>query len=295
MSASRPKFSVIIPAYNAHATLPGVLRALEPHVAGGDCEVVLVDSSGAANGVRVAQEWPWAQLVCPDQRTLPGRARNLGAAVARGELLVFLDADTIPAPGWLAELERALTPGVELVSGAILDGSPDSPWGTVSYMLEFLEWIPERRTSPGHAASCNMLLRRAVFEREGGFPEDLWPGEDTVFSVPFAVAGTLAFARGAQVTHLNRTARREVLAHQRRLGASWVEVCSRVTVPGGRLAVPHLALLAVLGRCYSLARQLREYPGAPQRRPMRHGLLLLLGLLAWGTGVMRPARGVLAK
>jgi len=203
--------------------------------------------------------------------------------------MVFLDADTIPAEGWLAELHHALTPGVELVAGAILDGTPDSPWGTVGYMLEFLEWMPERPTSPGHAASCNMLLQRAVFERVGGFPEDLWPGEDTVFSVPFAVAGTLAFAPLAQVTHVNRTAWREVLAHQRRLGASWVAVCARVTVPGGWLAVPPLALLAVLGRGVSLARQLRDYPAAPRRLPGRQRLLLPLGLIAWGWGVLRPS------
>src|SRR5438270_1812898 len=93
-----PRASVIIPAYKAEATLPLVLRALEPHVVGKDREVVLVDSTGFDSGMRVEQRWPWVRVISPLQRMLPGRARNLGAAASRGELLAFLDADTIPEP-----------------------------------------------------------------------------------------------------------------------------------------------------------------------------------------------------
>jgi GT2 family glycosyltransferase len=279
---------VIIPAYRAQATLPLVLRALEPQIVGKDREVVLVDSARADGEMRHEQQWPWVRLLPLAQRTLPGRARNLGASVAGGALLAFLDADTIPEPGWLDELERALAPGVEMVAGAVLDGTPNSPWGSVGYMLEFLEWVPERGIPVGHAAGCNLLVGRTVFEQTGGFPEDMWPGEDTVFSVPFAAKGTLAFAPRAQVTHLNRVRPRAVLAHQRRLGASWVEVCARVSLPGGWLAVAHLAPVAVLGRVFSVIRQLRRDPAAA-RRLVRHGPLLAAALVAWGVGVSRPS------
>jgi GT2 family glycosyltransferase len=280
---------VVVPAYRADATLPLVLGALEPQVVGKDREVVLVDSTGTDSGMRVEQEWPWVHVLSLGQRTLPGRARNLGVSISRGHLLAFLDADTIPEPGWLDELERALRPGVDMVAGAILDGTPNSPWGTAGYLLEFLDWVPERPIPLGHAAGCNLLMRRRVFDQAGGFPEDLWPGEDTVFSVPFAAMGTLAFAPRAQVTHLNRTRPRAVLAHQRRLGASWVVVCARASVPGRRLGVPRLALVAVLGRLYALIRQLRRYPAAT-RRLVRHGPQLAVGLVAWGVGVVRPPR-----
>jgi GT2 family glycosyltransferase len=280
---------VIIPAYRAQATLPLVLRALEPQVVGRGREVVLVDSACASGETRLEQQWPWIRALPLAHRALPGRARNLGASLAGGELLAFLDADTVPEPGWLDELERALAPGVEMVAGAVLDGTPNSAWGTVGYMLEFLEWVPERGIPLGHAPGCNLLIRRAVFERTGGFPEDMWPGEDTVFSVPFAAKGTLVFAPRAQVTHLNRVRPRAVLAHQRRLGASWVEVCTRVALPGRRLAGPHLAPVAVLGRVYSLIRQLRRYPAA-SRRLLRHGPLVVAALVAWGVGVSRPSR-----
>lgn len=284
-----PRLSVVIPAYRAERTLPRVLKALAPQVDRPDREVVVVDSTGGQTAAHLERAWPWLRAVGLPDRTLPGRARNLGVSVTRGELLAFLDADTVPEPDWLDELERALGPGAEAVGGAILDGTPGEPWGSVGYTLEFLEWLPSRRPPIGHAASCNLLIRRDVLERAGGFPEDLWPGEDTVLTVPLAQRGTLAFAPRAKVTHLNRTERRAVLAHQRRLGASFVELCDREPVRGARLAVPHLAPLAVLARFASLVFQLLRGP-EQGRGAMRQLPRLACGLLAWGTGVAGAGR-----
>src|SRR6516162_6863980 len=96
-----PQISVVIPSYRAAATLPRVLAALEPQVAGQTREVVVVDSSGDGSIDDLAFRFPWARFVALDERTLPGRARNLGAQLTQGELLAFLDADVIPAPGCL--------------------------------------------------------------------------------------------------------------------------------------------------------------------------------------------------
>ena len=48
-----------------------------------------------------------------------GTRRNLAARDARGELLAFTDADAVVEPGWLDELERALTDDVDGVAGAM--------------------------------------------------------------------------------------------------------------------------------------------------------------------------------
>ena len=286
-----PRTTVIIPSYNSAATLPRVLSALEPQVADGRGEVLLVDSSGRSVGDALQAQWPWVRVLSFEHRMLPGRARNLAAGIATGELLAFIDADAVPAPDWLQQLEQGLDVGVEMVAGAILNGTPEEAWGTVAYLLEFLEWPPERRAPLFHAASCNLLVRRAAFDRAGGFPEDMWPGEDTVFTARFANVGALAFSPSARVTHLNRVGVRQVLAHQRRLGASWVNVCRRVTVRGGWLGMHRLAPLAVLARIYPLVRQLRLAPSA------RHGVtrwlpLLPIGLAAWGSGILRaPTEG----
>ncbi len=138
---------MIIPAYEAAATLPGVLRALQAQVAAANREVIVVESTEGADPVGLARDWPWVRFLSLGQRTLPGRARNLGAAVARGDLLAFLDADAIPDASWLDELVHALAPDIELVAGAIVNGTPGDPWGTADYVLEFSEWAPQRTSA----------------------------------------------------------------------------------------------------------------------------------------------------
>ncbi|MEA2373117.1 MAG: hypothetical protein QOH12_3511 [Solirubrobacteraceae bacterium] len=283
---SCPRITVIVPAYHAAATLPAVLRALEPQVAGADREVIVVESSEGADAASLSRDWPWVRFLALERRALPGRARNLGAATARGEVFAFLDADAVPDRSWLDELERALSPDVELVAGAIVNGTPEDPWGTADYVLEFSEWSPERTSAIPHAASASMLIRRATFELAGGFPEDLLAGEDTVFSVPFALAGTLVFAREARVTHLNRCKPRAVLTHQFRLGAAWGLTCARVRLPGSALARRGLAPVAAVARLYAVLRRLRRYPGAAPGLAGYAGPLLA-GLAAWGAGALR--------
>jgi len=280
---------VVIPAYRARDTIARVMQALEPQILGAGREVVIVESGSADTGAWLRSRWPWARVLSIEQRLLPGQARNRGASIAEGDRLAFLDADAVPQPGWLDELELALGPGVEIVAGAVLNGTPASIWGTIAYLLEFLDWDPDGPGAPWHAAGCNLLLERAALERMGGFPEDLWPGEDTVLSAPLARSGVLAFAPRACVAHLNRKHWRTVLAHQRRLGAAWVAICERETVPGTRLLKPPVATWTGAGRVLAVMRQLRSYPDAV-RRFVPRAPLLLLGILAWSFGVAQYSR-----
>jgi cellulose synthase/poly-beta-1,6-N-acetylglucosamine synthase-like glycosyltransferase len=101
---------VVIPAYNAAATLAEQLEALAGQDYEGDWEVVVVDngSSDATADIarRFAQRLPACRVVEGGRR---GHAapRNDGARVARGELLAYCDADDVVAPGWLRALAAA--------------------------------------------------------------------------------------------------------------------------------------------------------------------------------------------
>jgi glycosyltransferase involved in cell wall biosynthesis len=97
--------SVVIPAYRA-PTLSAVLDALEPQARAAGCEVIVIESTGAEAAQRLREDRPWVRVLAPAERTLPGRARNLAAGVASGELLAFLDADAIPEAGWLGRRLR---------------------------------------------------------------------------------------------------------------------------------------------------------------------------------------------
>lgn len=282
---SEIRTSVILPAYQAWDTLPAALQALRPQVDRPDRELVLVESSGDISAAELAKRWPWVRVITPAERTLPGRARNLALREARGELLAFTDADAVPEPGWLDELERALTDDVDGVAGAVLNGAPGSMVGTADYLLEFSDWLPRRRLPLLHGATCNLLLRRAVLG-DGGFPEAMWPGEDTIVTFRLGAEGRLAFAPGARVRHSGRTGLRDFLHHQSGLGAAFGTICETVEFPYRRLARRRYGPLLPAFRLVGVARRMRGNPEAI-KDGLRVSPLIALGVVAWSLGLVR--------
>lgn len=275
---------MIVPAFRAWATLPATLDALRPQVDGRDRQAIVVESSGELSAAELERRWPWVRFLVLAEQTLPGRGRNLGAQASDGQLLVFLDADAVPDPGWLDELERALVPGIDAVAGSVVNGTPRSGVGTAGYLLEFADWLPTARGPLLHAVTCNLLVRRAAFEELGGFHEDVFPGEDTIFTFPLAGSGRLAFAPTARVRHLNRTGLREFLRHQRRLGVAYAHVCARVDFPHRWTGRPAFAPLGVPFRLAALGRQLHRHR-SEAAQAVRLLPLLVLGLIAWAAGL----------
>lgn len=280
--------TVVVPAFEAWETLPTVMESLRLEVDRPDRELVLVESSGVAEARTLELLWPWARVFSLPERMLPGGARNLAVAESRGDLIAFTDADAVPEPGWLDELERALGPNVDAVAGAIVNGTPSSVVGTGGYLLEFAEWLPARPGLPLHGATCNLLIRRDALERAGGFPAELWPGEDTVVTVPIAERGRLVFAPAARVHHLNRTGFFDFLRHQFRLGSSFSEVCARVPFPDGEWGRLPLAPFSGVARIPWLWHRLRDWRALPDRK-IAVWPAVCAGSCAWGAGLTAGA------
>ena len=98
-------------------------------------------------------------------------ARNLAVELTNAELLVFMDADCIAGPYFLASHLEAHRKGCQLVSGAVLPCDKESSIGKAEYLLEF---ATTRLRRPGGAVSapgCNLSMCRSLFESVGGFPE----------------------------------------------------------------------------------------------------------------------------
>ena len=280
-----PSIRVIIPAYRAAATMPTVLDALVPQAVAASAEVVVVDSSADGTADEIRRRWPVVEVRSLCERTLPGRARNLGASDAGTDLLVFLDADATPAPGWLDQLVAALSDDCAAVAGAIGNGTPRSSVGTAGWLLEFSDWLPRQTARRvAHAASASLLVRRTDFLLAGGFPEGLWPGEDTVLTYPWGSSGRLCFAGMAVVDHANRTGVREFLAHQHALGVAFARVCAQTTFPHRRFGRRPWALLGGALRVAALVRRVWRRPHE-RSRALAVSHVLLLGLVAWTCGV----------
>lgn len=95
-----PSLSVLVVAYNSSAELRRTLPALLAELAAGD-ELIVVDNDSADGSLAVVAELaPAARVVRMGRNAGFGAACNAGAREARGELLVVLNPDAAPRPGW---------------------------------------------------------------------------------------------------------------------------------------------------------------------------------------------------
>ncbi len=199
---SRSKVSVVMPfagdEYAARAAIDALL-ALDLRV--GD-ELILADNSGLAvarGGVAVIR--------AVGERS-PAHARNVGAAHAHCEWILFLDADC-RAPRWLLDAYFAAPVAddvgalagevVPLVEGDTLAARYGSARSFLSQEAHM------RHPYRPRAVAANLLVRRKAFEQVGGFYEGVRAAEDTDFSWRLQRAGwKLELRRGAQVEHRYR-------------------------------------------------------------------------------------------
>ena len=172
--------TVIIPAYNEEEsigrTVQHVERAKGPLQARGDVavEVVVVDNGSSDATARVAAA-AGARVVYEPEGNI-ARARNVGARAARGEILVFVDADVILPELLLSRVAE------EMADPRCLGGAVDTEYKPASLLvrshLQLWRWVGKlARMAQGAVQFC----RREVFEQLGGYDETLFMGEDVDF------------------------------------------------------------------------------------------------------------------
>ncbi len=97
------RISVVVPAYNEAAVLPETLARIDAEAA----EVIVVDNGSTERTAEIAED-AGARVVSEPRRGV-ARARNAGAAMARGDVLVFVDADVLLPDGALARVARSMS------------------------------------------------------------------------------------------------------------------------------------------------------------------------------------------
>lgn len=193
--------SCIIPTRNRSAMVKHAVASVmaQQEV---DLEIIVVDDASTDDtGRLLRQEFPALTYLTLSVHSGPGRARNAGAEIASGDVLMFLDSDD----QWLADhvqsLEKVLKSGYEVAYGTTL--TCDKLTGR-----EFL--IPE--AGRGAAGDClkplcrwcfmvpsSLAVSRAAFMDSGGFPGGRL-GEDWPFLVKLAAQYPFGFAGPEPIT-----------------------------------------------------------------------------------------------
>ena len=165
---TRDDYAVIIPHYNDTRRLRRCLAALMREDRQ-DVDVLVVDNGSSEPLAEVRAEFSEIRFV--DE---PGKgaamARNRGVLESSAGTLVFLDADCVPALGWLAAAKEAAA-RADIVGGAVdvFDETPPPRTGAEAFETVFAFNYRDYIERKGFSVTANLLTSRAVFEAVGPF------------------------------------------------------------------------------------------------------------------------------
>jgi GT2 family glycosyltransferase len=285
----KPEISIVIPSYKPGVLLFRLLDSLRAQSFDLPKEILVVDSSPEPFSPEERKRYPEVRFVHLPRRTLPGRARSIGAEMANGRILFFTDTDCAADPYWLKRLWEVIRQGYPVAGGSVVNGTPRSYIGTTEYLLEFNETNPGMKSREVRALpSCNLAVEKRIFQEVGFFP-DFMKGEDTIFCDRiFLSGGKILFVPEAKITHLNRTDFWKFLKNQIALGEGAIETRKQTRRHGYFLVhCPPLVAFIPLYRTLAIAKRFLESDRRLFVQYVWHYPLILLGMLSYTWGFIR--------
>jgi rSAM/selenodomain-associated transferase 2 len=157
-------FSVILPVLNEASVINGTIDSISTVSFVDDCEIIVVDGSPGGETVNAIERKKVKTLIAGKGRA---RQMNAGAAAAKGEILIFLHADTTLPENAFHAISSALEKG-DLVGGAFdLSIESDRP---AFRIIERAASLRSRITRVPYGDQA-IFVRRGYFEAIGGFCE----------------------------------------------------------------------------------------------------------------------------
>jgi glycosyltransferase involved in cell wall biosynthesis len=168
--------SVVIPAFNEERLLPATLTALHQslesfHQRAWASEIIVCDNNSSDRTPEIARAH--GARVVFEPINMIGRARNAGAAVANGQWILFLDADSIPSPALLTLVLQAIESSRVFAGGSTIrldEGPPSAHFATgVWNLISRLGRLP---------AGSFIFVEADAFREVGGFSLKQYAGEE---------------------------------------------------------------------------------------------------------------------
>ncbi len=197
-SNTSPSISVIIPTYNEEKYIRNVFDGLRDQTFR-SFETIIVDWNSKDSTREIAKQYGARVLV--EKGKGIGRARNSGAEAARGNLLVFLDADTRPQSGLLKAYAAAFASGrIVAATGPILPLEKTSKRIRAGYKFVSVLFVKVSilMGQPSIVGS-NFAVRKDAFRKVGGFDERYMTHEDYDLSLRLKKAGRIVYVNDAVV------------------------------------------------------------------------------------------------
>jgi cellulose synthase/poly-beta-1,6-N-acetylglucosamine synthase-like glycosyltransferase len=258
-AAPVPVISVIVPVFDGGDNFARCLAALTASPQSPTWELIVVDDGSTDGSAELARAAGAYVLHTAQARSGPGVARNLGAQVARGELLLFLDADVLVTPHTITQVAETFQqePGLTALFGSY-DARPTAPNFLSQYKNLFHHYVHQNSNAEATTfwAGCG-AIRRTVFLELGGFdPAYGRPSiEDIELGYRLNRSGySVRLCHDIQVTHLKHwTARSLLLTDIRDRGIPWMDLLLRGRVypsdlnlnRGNRISVACAGLIGV--------------------------------------------------
>lgn len=177
MAEPPPTVSVIVPFYNAEATLVAALAPLRAMLARGEvAEIIGVDDGSTDASVALASGDGDVRVVRRTLRAGPAAARNTGSAEATSDYLWFVDADVVVADDAARVLNALLA---ELAPEAVIGSYDDAP-AARNFLSQYKNLVHSyyhhrgRRQASTFWSGCG-AVRRDVFAARGGFDAERYP------------------------------------------------------------------------------------------------------------------------
>src|SRR5450759_242656 len=201
------QFSIIIPAYNATATLPACFQAVQHQsIDRSRYEIIVVDDGSndhaAVLAKKILEDNSLSKIISVPHGG-QAAARNAGAQIARGDLILFTDADCAPLPDWIEQLASAFE-DQQVVGAKGTYCTRQTALVARFVQQEYQDKYDRmaRQATIDFIDTYSAAYRREVFLAHGGFNPSITIDEDQEFSFRLAAQGQrLIFVPQAIVAH----------------------------------------------------------------------------------------------
>lgn len=203
------KVTVIVPAYNAEALIgPCLSSLLNQTYPSCSYEVIVVDNGSSDDTASVVNEYP-VELLFERNRQSSYAARNLGIEAAKGDMVLFTDADCRPKNDWIERIIAAFDDkSVAGVGGQIIDAPATNE---IDRFIGELNPLNNARmlndTYHVSIVTANAAYRKRVLESVDGFDDSMTTGGDIdlAWRIQRQQLGRIVYVAEAQVIHQHRS------------------------------------------------------------------------------------------